>query len=81
MDKICHFFIGMWIVAQTEMFYVEYQLLPLLALALVIFLGYAKEKWIDTKFDYTDFFVTAAGGIVQCLLLAAKSYFFTDIRW
>lgn len=72
-DKVLHFLVGAWIVAQFD----DYGLFwGILALLVVSGLGYAKERWLDKSADWEDVKFAAIGGIVELAFYTIRTIVF-----
>ena len=72
-DKVLHFLVGAWIVAQFD----DYGLFwGFLALFAVSGLGYAKEKWLDKTGDWEDLKATVIGGVIELVVYTVRCVVF-----
>jgi len=68
-DKVLHFLVGAWIVAQFDDYGI---IIGLLSLVPVGVLAYAKER-LDAKADNGDIIASVVGGVCELVLFAVRS--------
>lgn len=64
-DKLLHFFLAAWVVAECK----SYGVAPmLLGFVVIVFLAVVKEYVLDKKGDYKDILCSMLGGVFSILL-------------
>lgn len=69
-DKLLHFLVTAWLVAETKVYGVVTTIIVFL---LIVILGIIKEKKLDLNPDYSDLKWSIYGGLVSMCLYVASS--------
>lgn len=76
-DKLLHFFVAAWVVAECK----AYGIAPmLLGFVVVVLLAVVKEYVLDKKGEYKDIISSVLGGVFSILLFVFENIIYTITR-
>ena len=76
-DKLLHFFVAAWVVAECKPYGTTAMLLSFVA---IILLSIVKEYLLDEKGEYKDIISSVLGGVFSLLLFVFENIIYTIIR-